>query len=398
MPTLIRQKRAFTALGFDAKAKFLMTWVMELRTRFNKVKAASPHSSNVISFDKSLADLKIKCDIMATKAKTNMSKAQCADFTKRSADLYDVLKGYDKALFGYERDLLRPGSDGAKKAKFIHASESDASAVLTLLNDVKLQFEDAVNLYDSYGSNKDVLDAVNTGRKLASGLRLYYEEVKTFLDSCDKENAKTFNRKQASEQLEAIHEKNAPLIERGEKYLTQVKGLARRLRGVTRKVAKQVGVLKPNWEPEINRPVGRGSTAKTIRDNAYMGGDEFPNPVTILLTEIRKLRVAPEIKELATLCIRQSSSAVSAALTDASTLVKEAQSNTESIPDQVTKDVKTSAKLITAAMNSIEVKTTKPSSLAKLGMQKAVVTLSDIVTKKYWEQLRGYVSKYFPSK
>lgn len=398
MPTLIRQKRAFQALGTNAKAKFLMTWVMELRTRFNAVKEASPHSSNVISFDKSLAELKTKCDIMQTKAKTNMSQTQCADFMKRSADLYDVLKGYDKALFGYERDILRPGSDGARKAKFVKDSESDASAVLNLLNDVKLQFEDAVNLYDSYGSNKDVLDAVNNGRKLASGLRMYYEAVRAFLDACDKESAKTFNKKQALEQLEALHEKNASLVERGEKYLTQVRLLARRLRGVTRKLAKQVGVLKPNWEPEINRSVGKGSYAKAIRDNAYMGGDEFPNPVTILLTEIRKLRVAPEIKELATLCIQQSSSKISSALLDAATLVKTIQSNaTDSTPDGVTKDVKVSTKLIVDALSSTEVKSTKPSSQAKLGMQKAVVILSDIVTKKYLEQLRGYVSKYFPA-
>ena len=396
MPTLIRQKRSFTTLKPEDKGAFLLKWIVELQSRFDEVRKHRRHSTEVVEMTKLLADAKTKCEIIVTKSKIKMSMLQHGDFDKRSAALYDTLKGYDKSVFAYERDVLRPNSDGAKKQKLVVRAEEDANAAQAILSQVSQQYENAINLYDSHGANNDVLEAVNNGRKLLAGLKNYVFKLNEFVSMIQDANAKTIDLGKSTEMLSSIHDAQGTLVERSERYVEQAKKLGLKYRGVTRRVAKEAGVLKTTWVPEVTRRLGKSNKlVPKLKEIAYSGGDAFPEPVTIVLNEIRKLRVEPAVKELAVVCLKMTHPKISLALTEAATLVK-ALSDGTSVLDNVTNDFDVVRSAINEALASTTIRTVPMFNQPnKLALQKIVSSISNIVINKYLDQLKGYVEKYF---
>lgn len=396
MPTLIRQKRSFTTLKPVDKGAFLSKWVNELQSRFDEVRRNRRHSIEIVEQAKLLADAKVKCEIIITKSKTKMSVLQHGEFDKRCAALYDNLKGYDKAVFGYERDVLRPNSDGAKKQKLIVRAKEDAIAVRELLNQVTQQHENSVNLYDSHGSNADVLDAVDNGRKLIAGLKNYSFKLDEFVKMLEEANAKTLDLNKSKEMLSAIHDAQGTLVERSERYVDYAKKLGAKYRGVTRRIAKESGVLKTSWIPDVTRRLGKSNkVVPRLKEIAYSGGDSFPEPVTIVLNEIRKLRVEPAVKELAVVCLKMTHPQISMSLTEAATIVKSLSEGT-TILDNVTDDFAAVRSAINNALSSTTIRTSPVfNQQNKLALQKVVSSISNIVINKYLDQLKGYVEKYF---
>jgi hypothetical protein len=401
MPTLLRQKKVFLKLPQSEQVKFLNRWVSELEDRYREVVPKARHDVALITFGKSIIDVKIKCDILASKSKAHLSSAQLVDFNKRCSSVYETLKNHDKTLFGFERDILRPNSDGAKKQKLVADVRGDFGALEDLLNEVKLKAEDAVNLYDSYGSNKDVLDAVNNGRKLATGLASYRDKFLESIKRLEDTNAKIVNIGQEKDSFNDMYMRNLGLIERSENYLKMVKGLSRKYRGVTRKIAKDLGVLKPHWYPSISRKLdksghksGSSLLVKRLRDLAYSGADVFPDPATLYLKEIRAQRVNPHVKELISACILLGTDKLNATLIDALTLVKDVV-DIKQHSTLLAQDVSAVKDVILSMLSSPEVKKHSSYSPANKALaQKVLASSQATVVRKYNDAVVDYVEKY----
>ena len=404
MPSVIRQKNAFKKMEPSARAKFLVEWVAEIKLRCATVLKSSSHTIDVIKLNKRLIEESSRVQIIVEKVKPGkvLNTKQLEDFDKRCLAFYETFKSFEKEVFGYERDVMRPNSDGAKKHKLVVDLKSDITSVQGLLEEVRLKINLAVNLYDSYGSNKDILESVNKGRQLSNGLSQYVTKLESYLALLEEHNAKYLNIKATKEALAHIHNEFKNVAERSEAYVKAIKLMVTRYHGVTRKIAKEVGVLKTNWTPEIRRKLdasgrksGTSATVKKLQTLAYSGAGAFPNPASIFIKLIQESRFIPDVKELAKVVFKISEDKISESLANALGMVKSVLELKERSP-LIDQDVATVVSIIANNLSDPRLATskfaTKPN---KDGVRKLMLMLASNTTSEYRKAIASFVSKNF---
>ncbi len=397
MPTTLRQLKSYRSLPQQEKVKFIQAWMNELTSRLDAVKAKAQHTVNLLKFHKQIAETKLKIDAIA---RQNSKEGRAlVDRERRLIDLYGTLKSYEATVFDFERDVLRPDSDGAKKQKLIANIQKELSKVTSKLDKLRVVYNDAILLHDQYGSDKGVMESVNTGRTLLDRMSKFEIQFTAYLGKLKDLNAKFVSVREWNASLKLLLDTNAPLLERVDKLISFEAGVAKRLRGVTRKVAKQVGAIKKSYMPDVSRKFSatksRSKLAIKLEETFLSGSEALPDPATVFVEKLRSSRVSPEVKELGYACVELSVGTVSNNLTPAVQLISDVQENKEH-SQTLTSDtsVLQSALLKTLASKQIlQAKTYSNFSMNEL--KKFVVGSKELVHNTYVEDVLNFFQHHF---
>ena len=100
--------------------------------------------------------------------------------------------------------------NGAKKQKLIANIQKEISKVTAKLEKLRIVYNDAVLLHDQYGSDKGVMESVNTGRTLLDRMSKFEIQFTAYLGKLKDLNAKLVSKREWDASLKLLLDTNAP--------------------------------------------------------------------------------------------------------------------------------------------------------------------------------------------